>query len=102
MAGFDMLGVASILPFIAVMANPEIVQTNALLNAAFEMSSVFGVTTTQEFLFALGILVFVLLVFSLAFKALTSYAQTRFALMREYSIGKRFVEGYLHQPYSWF
>ena len=22
--------------------------------------------------------------------------------MREYSIGKRLVEGYLHQPYSWF
>ena len=33
-------------------------------------------------------LVFVLLVTSLAFKALTTYAQTRFALMREYSIGK--------------
>jgi hypothetical protein len=39
---------------------------------------------------------------SLAFKALTTYSQTRFALMREYSIGKRLVEGYLHQPYSWF
>ena len=22
--------------------------------------------------------------------------------MREYSIGKRFIEGYLNQPYSWF
>ena len=30
------------------------------------------------------------------------YVQPRFALMREYSIGKRLVEGYLHQPYSWF
>jgi ABC-type bacteriocin/lantibiotic exporter with double-glycine peptidase domain len=46
--------------------------------------------------------VFVLLVVSLAFKALTTYAQLRFTLMREYSIGKRLVEGYLHQPYSWF
>ena len=43
-----------------------------------------------------------MLVASLAFKALTTYAQTRFGLMREYSIGKRLVEGYLHQPYSWF
>jgi hypothetical protein len=24
------------------------------------------------------------------------------ALMRESSVGKRLVEGYLHQPYSWF
>jgi ATP-binding cassette, subfamily B, bacterial PglK len=102
MAFLDMLGVASILPFMAVLANPELVQTNAVLNTAFQAASALGIHTTQQFLFALGVLVFVLLVTSLAFKALATYAQTRFALMREYSIGKRLVEGYLHQPYSWF
>jgi ATP-binding cassette, subfamily B, bacterial PglK len=102
MAFLDMLGVASILPFMAVLANPELVQTNAVLNASLTISSHIGINTPEQFLFALGVLVFVLLVTSLAFKALTTYAQTRFALMREYSIGKRLVEGYLHQPYSWF
>jgi len=102
MALLDMLGVASILPFMAVLSNPELVQSNAVLNTAFTMSSHIGIHTPEHFLFALGVLVFVLLVTSLAFKALTTYAQTRFALMREYSIGKRLVEGYLHQPYSWF
>jgi ATP-binding cassette, subfamily B, bacterial PglK len=102
MAFLDMLGVASILPFMAVLTNPELVQTNAMLNAVFTMSGHIGLHTPEQFLFALGALVFVLLVTSLAFRALTTYAQTRFALMREYSIGKRLVEGYLHQPYSWF
>ena len=102
MAFLDMLGVASILPFIAVLSNPELVQTNAVLNTAFTTTRHIGIDTPEQFLFALGVLVFVLLVTSLAFKALTTYAQTRFALMREYSIGKRLVEGYLHQPYSWF
>jgi len=102
MAFLDMLGVASILPFMAVLANPELVQTNAVLNAAFTISRHIGIHTPEQFLFALGVLVFVMLVTSLAFKARTTYAQTRFALMREYSIGKRLVEGYLHQPYSWF
>jgi len=102
MAFLDMLGVASILPFMAVLANPELVQTNAVLNTAFTISRHIGIHTPEQFLFALGVLVFVLLVTSLAFKALTTYAQTRFALMREYSIGKRLVEGYLHHPYSWF
>jgi len=102
MAFLDMLGVASILPFMAVLANPELVQTNAVLNTAFTISRHIGIYTTEQFLFALGVLVFVLLVTSLAFKALTSYKQIRFALMREYSIGKRLVEGYVHQPYSWF
>jgi ATP-binding cassette, subfamily B, bacterial PglK len=102
MAFLDMLGVASILPFMAVLANPELVRTNVVLNSAFQVAGALGVHTREQFVFSLGVLVFVLLVTSLAFKALTTYAQTRFALMREYSIGKRLVEGYLHQPYSWF
>jgi ABC-type multidrug transport system fused ATPase/permease subunit len=102
MAFLDMLGVASILPFMGVLADPELVQTNSLLNTAFNSSRHIGINTAEDFLIALGVLVFVLLFISLAFKALTTYAQTRFALMREYTIGKRLVEGYLHQPYSWF
>jgi ABC-type multidrug transport system fused ATPase/permease subunit len=102
MAFLDMLGVASILPFMAVLANPELAQTNALFNTAFILSHHIGVRTTEQFLFALGVLFFLLLFTSLAFKALTTYTQTRFALMREYSISKRLVESYLYQPYSWF
>lgn len=102
MALLDMLGVASILPFMAVLANPELVQTNAALNSAFTISSQIGIDNIEQFLFALGVLVFVLLVVSLAFKALTAHMQINFVLMREYSIGKQLVEGYLHQPYSWF
>ena len=98
----DMVGVASIMPFMAVLGNPEIVETNAILNKAFTVASNFGIDTSEQFLFTLGIFVFVFLVVSLTFKAFTIYAQTRFTLMREYSIGKRLVEGYLNQPYSWF
>jgi ABC-type multidrug transport system fused ATPase/permease subunit len=102
MAFLDMLGVASILPFIAVLANPSLVETNPMLSWAYKFSANLGIGSIEEFLFLLGLLVFTLLIFSLAFKALTTYAQTRFALMREYSVGRRLVEGYLHQPYSWF
>ena len=98
----DMVSVASIMPFMAVLGNPEIVKTNAILNKAFTIANNFGIDTTEQFLFTLGIFVFVFLMVSLVFKALTIYAQLRFTLMREYSIGKRLVEGYLHQPYSWF
>ena len=102
MALLDMIGVASILPFMAVLANPDVIQTNVILNKMFQASSIFEVENNQQFLFVLGIIVFILLVTSLAFKALTNYAQVRFVQMREYSIGKRLVEGYLHQPYEWF
>jgi len=98
----DMLGVASIMPFIAVLANPEVIETNAILNTVFEASRVIGVSTSEQFIFIVGVLVFIMLVVSLAVKALTILLQTRFVFMREYSIGHRLVEGYLNQPYSWF
>ncbi len=102
MALLDMLGVASIMPFIAVLSNPEIVETNLLLNKVFKFSEVFGIKTINEFLFFLGVFVFLFLLSSLTFRALTRYAQTRFLAMRNYSLSKRLLEGYLHQPYSWF
>ena len=98
----EMIGVASILPFMAVLTNPDLIETNLILNSMFKASNFFGVENNQQFLFALGVLVFALLVISLVFKAITTYLQLRFVNMREYSIGKRLVEGYLCQPYSWF
>lgn len=69
MAFLDMLGVASIMPFIAVLANPEIIETNVILNKVFKATNMIGVQTEKHFIFILGIFVFLLLVFSLAFKA---------------------------------
>tara|TARA_A100001015_G_scaffold56896_1_gene62544 strand:+ start:5103 stop:6875 length:1773 start_codon:yes stop_codon:yes gene_type:complete len=102
MALLDMIGVASILPFMAVLTNPSLVDTNLFLNFLFKTSAIFGVSNNQQFLFILGLLVFIMIVVSLLFKAITTYAMLRFMRMREYSIGKRLVEGYLNQPYSWF
>jgi len=102
MALLDMIGVASILPFMAVLTNPSIIETNIFLNTMFHASSALGVENFQQFLFFLGIVVFITLIISLAFKALTTYVQIRFVHVREYSIGKRLVEGYLYQQYSWF
>ena len=102
MALLDMIGVASILPFMAVLTTPSLIETNFILNTMFQALSSFGVENNQQFIFVLGALVFVLLIISLTFKTLTSYMQVRFVQMREYSIAKRLLEAYLHQPYSWF
>ncbi|MDA8612574.1 ABC transporter ATP-binding protein/permease [Candidatus Pelagibacter bacterium] len=102
MAFLDTIGVASILPFIAVLTNSSLIETNLILNTMYQASGIFGVETNEQFFLALGILVLLLLIISLTFKALTDYALVRFVQMREYSIGKRLIEGYLNQPYSWF
>ena len=102
MALLDMIGVASIMPFVAVVSNPSFVETNVILNKIFQISGMFGVETNQQFIFALGIFVFLLTITSIAFKAFTEYMQYKFISISEYSLSKRLVEGYLHQPYSWF
>ena len=102
MAMMDTLGVASVFPFIAVLTNPAIIETNIFLNKIFQYSEIFGVENNQQFFFLLGILVFLIIVISLVVKVSTSYLQIRFTSMLEYSIGKRLMENYLNQPYSWF
>lgn len=102
MAFLDMVSVASILPFMTVLTNPGIIETNIILNSMFEASHIFGVENTQQFLFALGVLVFIALVTSLTSKAFITYSLIRFMHMLEFSIDKRLMEGYLKQPYSWF
>ncbi len=101
MALLDTIGVASIMPFIAVLTNPGIVEKNLFLQFLYEKSKIFGISNVDEFIIFLGILVFFVLIISLSFKSLTIYAQLRFAQMREHSIGKRLLESYLSQPYSW-
>ena len=102
MALLDMIGVASIFPFMSVLSNPNVVETNIFLNFIFNFSSKFGIQNNQEFLLFLGVMVFLFLIISLTFKTFTVYALTQFVYMREYSIGKRIIEQYLRQPYAWF
>jgi ATP-binding cassette, subfamily B, bacterial PglK len=98
----DMMGIASILPFMAVVTNQSLIETNEVLKFFFNFLSIFGVKNYNQFLLALGIIVFLLLILSLFLKAITSYFKTLFIYMLEYSISKRLIEKYLHQPYSWF
>lgn len=99
MALLDAIGVASIMPFMAVITTPSLIETNRLLAM---LSRLMGNPGQRDFLLILGVFMFLLLVISLLFKALTTYCQLRFNLMREFSISRRLVELYLNQPYAWF
>ena len=99
MGFMQMVGVASIMPFMSVAANPDVVETNRYLALAYEM---LGFNDPDRFLYFLGVVVFIALIISIAAKALTTYALVRFTEMRNYSLSRRLMEGYLRQPYDWF
>jgi ABC-type multidrug transport system fused ATPase/permease subunit len=92
-------GVASVMPFIAVLSNPAVVESNQYLAWAYAR---FGFTDRQQFLFALGLLFFLLLVGSLALRAFGAWVLVRFTQHRSVTWSVRLVRAYLRQPYEWF
>jgi ABC-type bacteriocin/lantibiotic exporter with double-glycine peptidase domain len=102
MAFIDMLGIASVMPFLVLLTNPEIINTNEIINLAYEKASYLGVNNKEDFLILSGIVVFFLLILSIAVKALTTYFQSRYVRFCEYALSKRLIKCYLYQPYSWF
>lgn len=99
---FEMIGVASIMPFMAVLANPEIINQNEILKYMFDIAMNLGVESLTQFQFFLGVLLFCVLMLSVLIKSIAIYMQTRFCLLQEYFISKRLLEGYLKKEFSWF
>ena len=95
----EMLSIAAILPFLAVVANPEIIDSNRILATIY---TTFGFTSKNSFLIAIGTMSFLVLVFGMLFSIFTQYAISRFTAMRGFSIARRLMRGYLRQPYSWY
>lgn len=96
---FEAVGVASVMPFMAVLANPGVIERNQYLAMAYDR---LGFTSADDFLFFLGIAFLILIVGSLVFRGFAFWVQTRFSLNRNYAWSTRLVARYLHQPYEWF
>ena len=92
-------GIASIMPFVAVLSSPEMVETNQYLNMAY---TYFDFDSTRQFLFFLGFIVLALLLISNALKAYTSWKKLNFSVMTGHSISMRLFEFYLYKPYVFF
>lgn len=95
----ETIGVASIMPFIAVLANPAVVEENQYLAWVYK---VLGFSDNRIFLIFLGAIFFFVLLASLTTRALGIWAQLRFSQNRNASWSSRLVGGYLGQPYEWF
>ena len=95
----ETLGIASIMPFIAVLSKPEVVESNRALAWAY---GAFGFQDHRSFLLALGVTVFLILIGSLLMRALGTWAQIHFAQRCNHEWTCQLVAGYFKQPYEWF
>lgn len=99
MALLEILGVGSVIPFISVLSQPELIKTNEFLAYIY---SYLNFSNIEQFTVFLGFTFFVFFFLSICFKSFTLYAQLRFVLSHEYIIGRKLMEGYFNQPYIWF
>ena len=102
MAFIEIAGLASIVPFMAILSDPNVIEDNSQLNMAYQVSRDFGIENEKQFLFLSGLVVFLLLVVSLITKALATYLQVNFSSTAKFNLEKRLVTSYLSQSYVWF
>ena len=99
MAFLEVLGVGSIMPFLSVLGNPEVIETNKYLNWVYH---ILNFNDKNSFLMFLGFFALFMLLISAVIRSITSYAKFRFSNLRRHSIGQKLLKRYLNQPYSFF
>lgn len=99
LASIQMLGVASILPFMAVATNPKQVHQNRWLKWVYNY---FEFSSPYSFLFYLGWMVFGWLVFSNLFEVSVRAYKSYFSREIDHSLSCRLFKNYLTKPYRFF
>ncbi|MGB7740557.1 MAG: ABC transporter ATP-binding protein [Steroidobacteraceae bacterium] len=90
------VGVASIMPFIAVVADPTLVAENRYLAWAY---SAFGFASTNDFLRFLGLFAFVMLLATNLLVGINAWLTFRVCHLGEYNLARRLMSKYLARPY---
>lgn len=95
----EIIGVGSIMPFIAVASNIDMIETNQYINLVY---TAFRFTSSRSFLVALGFLMLAFVVIRNAFSAFLMYVQVRFTQSCRHNLSLRLFEYYLGQDYVFF
>ncbi len=99
MAVIEVVGVSSIMPFMAVVSNPEIIDSNKWLHLFFNL---FQFSTRNSFLLFLGCVVLTILVVNNICTAAITWMIFKYSWLRNHSISKRLLKKYLNEPYVFF
>jgi ABC-type multidrug transport system fused ATPase/permease subunit len=92
-------GLASIVPFLALLSDPTALEREGALKTAYTALSF---TSPTSFFFAVGVFVLVLVTVGNAVSGLTTWALLRFSWMGNHTLSLRLLESYLARPYAYF
>ncbi len=95
---FETAGVLSIFPLISLIAKPEIIHQNTIVNTLYKFARP---QSEQWFLIYLSFGLLGVTVVSLFLKSTYYHYQYKFSLILERDIGVRLLDGYLKKSYLW-
>lgn len=95
----EVVGIASVTPFIAVASNPDLIERNRWLRAAYEWG---GFADPRGFMIALCLTSIAILVTSTFIGAAANSAVYTFAKRCNFYLSSTLLSRYLHRPYSWY
>lgn len=95
----EVMGIVSILPFMAIVAKPEVIQTNPYLHFLYVY---LGFSSANRFLFSMGLTFFFVMVGGNALSALSAWLSYRFSFSFEQRLAERLLSSYLAQPFLFF
>jgi len=90
------VGIASVMPFIAVLADPGLVDENPQLAWAY---GALGFADTRAFLLFLGLVAFAMLLVSNVLVGANAWLTLRVCHLGEHDLARRLLRRYLAQPY---
>lgn len=99
MAVAEMAGIASIMPFMAVVTKPDVIHSQRWLSAGYEG---LGFRSEQSFLIFLGLVVLGLLVIGNVIKATSTFLTLRYHNRLNYTLSRRLLARYVARPYPFF
>jgi len=96
---FELASVGSILPFLQVASNPELINESGYIKTIYEL---FSFQEFQSFIIFLGCCSLFIIVSSNIIKAFVIYGIQRYTALRHHHVSERLYKRFLSQPYAFF
>lgn len=96
-ASLEILGIGLVMPIIALLARPELIEQNVNLKM---LKNLINPSSNESFLIILCLIIIILFIFKNSFLGIQNYIQARFIFYKKAQLASRLFDNYIHAPYK--
>lgn len=96
-AALEILGIGLVMPVIALLARPELIEQNRHLKL---LKDILQPSSNETFLIILCLILIILFIFKNSFLGIQNYIQARFIFSKGAQLASKLFDSYIHAPYK--